>query len=111
MQSKTGNGALKYTPLSGSVSSSGNNLLITPASGKRIRLHFADYNPAAAVEAAFRFGTSGQLFLRHNIVVAGSIIMKDFGDVAFVEGAVDEPLYLNLSGAVTTLWNTFHVEV
>lgn len=111
-QSSVGSMALtpRLMPASGSVSSAGNNACVTPASGKRLRVYYAAYNNSGAVEAAFRFGASGPLFLRNNLVMAGSIIMKEFG-TKYVEGGIDEPLYLNLSGAVATIWNAFYVEV
>jgi hypothetical protein len=96
---------------SGSANQSGNNSVITPSAGKRIRLAYVSYNPSGAVEAAFRFGSSGTLFLRNNLVTGGSVIAKDFGDFRYVEGGVDQPLMLNLSAAVTTLWNALYTEV
>mgnify|MGYP006329880227 CR=1 FL=1 len=102
---------LTLTPTSGSVSASGNNTLITPAANKRLRIYYVSYNPATPVEAAFRFGASGQLFLRNGIVTGGSIFTKDFGEFKNIQGQVGEPLILNLSGAVTTLWNCFYQEV
>ena len=101
---------LKLTPASGSVTGSGNNTLITPASGKKLRLSYASYNAALAVEAGFRFGAAGTLFLR-NSIGAGAVIAKDFGDMRYVEGEVDEPLVLNLSLGVATIWNALYVEV
>ena len=101
---------LGLTPASGSVSGSGNTTLITPTGGKSLRVFYASYNPALAVEAAFRFGASGTLWLR-NSVVASSVIAKDFGAFRYIQGAADEALILNLSLAVTTIWNTFYIEV
>lgn len=98
------------TPTSGSVSGLGNNTLITPAAGKKIRLSYASYNPALAVEAGFRFGAAGTLFLR-NSIGAGSVVAKDFGDMRYLEGAVDEALILNLSVGVATIWNALYTEV
>lgn len=102
---------LQLTIASGSVSSQGNNTLITPTAGKKIRLYYCAYNPGAAVEAAFRFGAAGTLFLRANLVAAGAVVAKDFGDFRYVQGAADEVLILNLSGAVATIWNAFYTEV
>lgn len=99
------------TPVSGSASSSGNNLLITPGSGKKLRISYLAYNPSASVEAAFRFGVAGNLFLRNSLTVGGSVIAKDYGDFRYIESAVNESLYLNLSGAVPTLWNVNYTEV
>ena len=106
----TSTAKLALTPASGSVTGLGNNTLITPASGKKIRLSYVSYNPALAVEAGFRFGAAGTLFLR-NSIGAGSVVSKDFGDMRYVEGAVDEALILNLSVGVATIWNALYVEV
>lgn len=95
---------------SGQVSSSGNNTLLTPAAGKKLRLFYLSYNPLLAVEAAFRFGASGSLFLRNNLV-ANSVVAKEFGMSRYLEGAVDEALILNLSLAVNVIWNAFYSEV
>lgn len=97
------------TPASGQVSSSGNNTLLTPTSGKRLRVYYASYNPLTAVEAAFRFGAAGTLWLRNNIT-ANSVISKDFGDLRYLQGAVNEAVLLNLSLAVNVNWNVFYVE-
>ena len=104
----SGVGALSIA--AGTVSGSGNTTLITPASGKRVRVYYASYNNALAVEAGFRFGAAGTIWLKNN-VVANSVIAKDFGDLRFVQGAVDEVLILNLSLAVSTNWTVFYVEV
>lgn len=97
------------TALSGSASSLGNNLLITPTTGARLHIYYVSYNNSGVVEAAFRFGTAGTLFLRNNLVMAGSIVAKEFG-TKYLAGAVNEALYLNLSQAVSTIWNVFYSE-
>ena len=104
----TGVGALTY--VSGQTSTSGNTTLLTPAGSNRIRVYYASYNPLLAVEAAFRFGATGTLWLRNNIT-ANSVIAKDFGDFRFVQGAASEALILNLSLGVATNWNVLYVEV
>lgn len=95
---------------SGSVNSSGNNTIVTPTSGKRLYVHYVSYNPAAAVEAAFRFGATGTLFLRNSLLSGGGVVAKEFGDKKCVRGAVDEPLILNLSLGVSVIWNCFYHE-
>ena len=104
----SGASALNYA--SGQVNGLGNNTLITPASGKKIRIYYLNYNPLLAVEAGFRFGAAGTLLLRAN-VIANSVIAKDYGDFKYVEGAVDEALILNLSLAVNVIWNVFYLEI
>lgn len=101
---------LKLTIVSGSAASSGNTTAVTPAAGKKLRVSYLAYNPALAVECAWRFGAAGPLFLR-NSMPAGGIVAKDFGDMRYLEGEVDEPLVLNLSLAVTVIWNCTYVEV
>ena len=103
-------GAGTLTVASGQVSGLGNNTLITPTSGKALRVSYASYNPTLALEAAFRFGAAGSLWLRNNLV-ANSVVSKDFGDLRWIQGAVDEVLILNLSAALATNWNVFYVEV
>lgn len=100
----------KLTLVSGEVSSSGNNILVTPTASKKLRLAYVSYNPSAAVDLSFRFGVAGPLFMRNNVTVGGSIISKDFGDMKYAEGAANESLYLNLSSAVSTIWNAFYTE-
>ena len=97
-------------PSSGQVNGAGNNTLITPSSGKKLRVFYASYNPLLAVEAAFRFGAAGTLFLRNNIL-ANSVIAKDLGDFKYLEGAVGDALLLNLSLAVNTNWTVFYQEI
>lgn len=105
-----GNEPTGVVPASGSVSSSGNNTLLTPSSGKKLRVFYISYNPATAAECAFRFGDSGTLWLR-NSVPATSVVAKDFHGSRYIQGGVDESLILNLSGAIVTLWNCFYIEV
>lgn len=101
---------VSLTAASGSVAVSGNNTLITPTAGKALRVYYASYNPALAVEAAFRFGAAGTLWLR-NSVTANSVVAKDFNALRYLQGGVDAVLFLNLSAAVTTLWNCFYEEI
>ena len=104
----SGVGALRYA--SGQVSVLGNNTVITPTAGTRVRIYYAAYNPILAAECAFRFGATGALWLRNNLT-ANSVVAKDFGDFRFIQGAVDEVLILNISVAVNVIWNAFYVEV
>ena len=108
VQTVGGPGALLST--SGQVEAQGNNTLLTPTAGKKLRIYYLSYNPLLAVEAAFRFGATGGLLLR-NSVTANSVIAKDFGDFRYLEGAVDEALILNLSLGVAVNWNVTYVEV
>lgn len=105
------NAVMALSIASGSVNASSNNTVVTPTAGKKLRVHYVSYNPAEAVEAAFRLGSTGTRFLRNNLVAGGSIVAKDFGDFRYLEGAVNDPLILNLSSGVITIWNAFYTEV
>ena len=93
----------------GQASSSGNNTLITPTAGMKLRVYYLSYNPVTAAECAFRFGATGTLFLRNNIA-SKSVVAKEMGVSRYLEGAVNEPLILNLSDAVTTNWTVYYSE-
>jgi hypothetical protein len=96
---------------SGTASSSGNNACVTPASGKKLRVFFVDYNPSAAVTAGFRFGASGDLWHYHAMTTGMVIVAKEFGPQRYREGGINEALNLNLSDAVSTIWNVYYIEV
>lgn len=102
--------SVQLTPISGTASSSGPNTLITPASGNSLSLYYLSYNPSAPVTLSFHFGAPPYM-LKNDIVVGGSIIAKDFGDLRCVRGGTDQSLYLELSAAVSTNWNVFYVEI
>ena len=109
-QTTAGLGPGQLLIASGTVSSIGNNTVLTPTSGKALRVYYLSYNPASALTPAYRFGAAGPLFLQFNIT-ANSVIAKDFGDFRYVQGAVDEALVLNLSAAVSTNYTVFYLEV
>lgn len=96
--------------VSGIASASGDTDLVVPFGTNKIRIHYMSYNPAAAVTAAFKFG-SGSLFFQNVVTVGGSIIAKDNGDFRYIEGSPGETLKLNLSAAVSTAWNVFYTEI
>ena len=93
----------------GQTTTSGNTTLITPTAGTALHVHYCSYNPSAAAEVGFRFGSNGTIFLRNNLT-SGSVISKDFGDTRFIAGAKDEALFLNQNAAVTTNWTVFYTE-
>lgn len=94
------------SPLSGTASSSGNNLILSPSNASRkIRVYYASYNPTTdSVTAAFRFGAAGTMWLKNN-VNAKSVVAKDFGATRYIEGAANESLYLNLDAATDVIYN------
>jgi len=100
-------GAGRLTPLGGQSVSSGNNILLTPPSGKAIRVHYASYNIKTDCEVGFRFGPAGNIWLQ-NDTVAKSVIAKDFGDFRWIEGEPDEALYLNVSITAVVNWTIIY---
>lgn len=96
---------------SGTASSSGNTSIVTPTAGKKVQLRYISYNPLAVNDVYFRFGVAGTKILYNSIVAAGSIITKDFGDFRYIEGAINEVLYINLLNAASTIWNIFYTEI
>ena len=101
---------LQLSIASGTVSGTGNNTIITPSAGKKLRLSYVSYNPSLAIDAGFRFGAAGTLFM-HNSIAANGVIAKDFGDMRYIEGAIDEVLILNMVVGVSTIWNALYIEV
>lgn len=94
--------------VSGSTAASGNTAVVTPASGKAVRVHYVSYNPSSDQnEIAFRFGAAGTKFLL-NTVPASSIIAKDFGDAKYITGAVDEVFYFYQGFGASTNYNVFY---
>lgn len=88
-----------------SASSSGNTTAITPASGARVRLFYlclnADGANAADVTAGIRFGATGGIVYTTSLK-AGSIFARNIGaGLNYIQGQVDEALFLNLSAAQT----------
>jgi hypothetical protein len=86
--------------------------LIFPTSGKKLRIYYVSYSPTTApVLLYLSFSAIGAPLLRNNIVVAGSIIAKDFGSHRYVEGAVNEGFYITTSADVDIHYNVFYTEV
>lgn len=100
----------KLDVAAGEATASGNTTCVTPSAGKRLRIFYLTYNPTQAAVVAWRFGATGTLFLRNDLL-ANSVIAKDLGDLRYLEGAVDQPLILNLSAAVPTYWTVFYQEI
>src|SRR6266498_720387 len=69
--SNNGTNNISLIPISGTDSGSGNNTIITPTLGKKLRISYLSYGAAVAVTCAFRFGASGPLFLRNAISNGG----------------------------------------
>lgn len=100
---------LSVSWVSGNTSTSG-AALVTPASGKKLRVYYASYNPQLVdTELGFQFA-SGVLFL-YNQVPAGSIVAKDFGDTRYIQGGIDEPLNIFIGTFALVYFNVFYTEV
>lgn len=69
----------------------------TPASGKKIRLKFISLELSADVDLGYKFGSSGTLYYLRT--TKGPYVSNLIG--CNTEGAVDEALILNASGACT----------
>jgi len=79
-----------------SASSSGNNAIWTPSSGKAIRLKLIQYESDADVEVGLRFGSTGSLFARRT--TKGVMALNLVG--CNIQGGTDEALNLYVGGAV-----------
>ena len=94
----------------GTVSAAGNNAIVTPAAGKKVRVHYFAYNPETAGTFFYRFGTGGASHLRAK-VPAESYISRAFEASYRLDGAVDESLFLNLDAAVNVNYSVYYTEV
>lgn len=98
-----------FTKKSPTATASGNNTLHTPAGGKKIRLYFFGYSAGANVTgvlAGLRFGAAGTIFDQQYLVTPGQPHARNIqAGKRYVDGAVNEELILNLSGAQTVYVN------
>lgn len=88
------------TPWSCTASASGDNVVKTPTSGKKLRIKFLDVwnNGAADITVYLRFGTGTARF-KKTLAPKTGFIMNLKG--CNWEGGVNEALNINLSGAGT----------
>ena len=110
MGAKTSDGPGQLLIGGGQVAAAGDTVLITPPSGRALRIYYVSYNPAAASEVGFKFGATGTVWLRNNLV-ANSVIAKDFKDLKYIQGAIDEVLSITQTNAVIVDWTVFYVLV
>jgi len=78
-------------------SAAGDYTVYTPASGKKVRLKFISLELSADVDLAYKFGSSGTLYYLRT--TKGPYVSNLIG--CNTEGAADEALILNASGACT----------
>lgn len=85
------------------VNTGGFEFAMVPNTGKRLRIHYLSYgSDVAPCEIYFLFddGVGTHYILKNNLVVAGSIIAKDFGDFHALEGGVNEGLIIFYSAGL-----------
>jgi hypothetical protein len=104
----TANGSDTFTKKTVTASSSGNNTIHTPSSGKKVRLFYFDYSAGsdvAGVLVGIKFG-SNAVFDNQYLIAPGQPFARNIkAGNSYVEGAVDEPLIVNLSAAQTVYVN------
>jgi len=83
--------------ISNTFAGAGNYTVRTPASGKKIRLKFISLELSAAVDLGYRFAAGGTIYYLRT--TAGPYVSNLMG--CNNEGAADEALILNASGACT----------
>lgn len=102
-----------YLVESSSKSSSGDSIVLTPPTGKKIRLYYVNYSKDGGtgtdLVAYIKFGSNGDAKYR-TAMKGGSTFARNIGaGQKYIEGANDEALYLNLSAADTVNY-TFEYE-
>jgi len=97
------------TPLQISIAALNGNssALITPASGKAIRLKFISIEHSAAVDIGYRFGAAGTIYYMR--ITAGVYVSNLIG--CNNQGAADAAFYLNSSGATNVKGYILYQEV
>ena len=97
------------TPLQINIAALNGNssALVTPASGKKIRIKFISLEQDAAVDIGYRFGAAGTIYYLR--ITAGLYVSNLIG--CNNEGAADAALYLNSSGATNVKGYILYEEV
>jgi hypothetical protein len=93
--------------ISNTFAGAGNYTVKTPASGKKIRLKFISLELSAAVDLGYRFAAAGTIYYLRT--TAGPYVSNLMG--CNNEGAADEALILNASGACTVKGYALYSEV
>jgi hypothetical protein len=83
-------------PFSLSFSAAGDQAVWTPASGKKVRLHFISFESDADVQVGWRFGTTETVQVCR--ITKGIYAINFIG--ANQEGAADQALYIRAEGTV-----------
>lgn len=91
------------------ATSTGDNAIHTPASGKKIRLYFFGYSAGSNVEGilcSLKFNTSGTVFDRQYLTAAGQPYARNIqAGKRYIDGAIDKPLVLSLDASQTVYCN------
>jgi hypothetical protein len=83
-------------PFSLSFTAAGDTAIWTPASGKKVRLHFLSFESDADVQVGWRFDTTEAVQICR--ITKGPYVANFIG--AYQEGAVDKALNIRAEGAV-----------
>lgn len=102
----TGQGITKVT-----ISLSGTGTVLTPTSGKKIRVYANRFTLSAdATAVSFRFTSGGTDYERYTSPKAGGLYGAN-NHPNYIEGGTDEVLYCTISGATTIQVNVDYKEV
>lgn len=98
------------------TASAGETVIATPAAGKAIRLWWysltANADNSATVVAGLRFGTGGTDFFKQSLSKYGQGTAHSFkSGASFHQGAVNQPLIVNLDSAQIVYANIDYEEV
>ncbi|HEX4843182.1 MAG TPA: hypothetical protein VFV57_05885 [Limnobacter sp.] len=98
------------------TSTAGNTVVVTPSSGKAVRLWWynitADADNTAKVVSGLRFGAAGAFIYRSSLSKYGQGTAHSFkSGNSYVQGAVDEALFVNLDVAQLVYVNIDYEEV
>jgi hypothetical protein len=103
------------TSTEATANTSGNTLVKTPASGKKLRVYSYKYSGGSDVTGVLcglRFTTTGTIFGTARIVTDGHAFAHNVaGGNGYIEGGVDESLYVNLGAAQTVYAGAEVIEV
>ena len=103
------------TSVEATASASGNTLVKTPSSGKKLRVYSYKYSGGSDVTGVLcglRFTTTGTIFGIARIVTDGHAFAHNVaGGNGYIEGGVDESLYINLGAAQTVYAGAEVIEV
>jgi hypothetical protein len=101
---------IQIFPLAGSVSTAGDNVLLTPPSNQRLRVYYvsfgADAGNSSAVTFSFRIG-AGPVLYQHSLA-PGAIYARNIGaarGAGFAAGNVNDQAILALSNGMLVNWN------